>query len=56
MFLIRVYRFFREFLYLLNFFVGCTNTETTYIFRDADVIVFLGGNPRKPGMERMDWL
>ena len=26
------------------------------MFKDADVIVFLGGSPRKPGMERKDLL
>ena len=26
------------------------------MFKDADVIVFLGGFPRKPGMERKDLL
>ena len=26
------------------------------MFKDADVIIFLGGFPRKPGMERKDLL
>jgi malate/lactate dehydrogenase len=26
------------------------------LFKDADVIVFIGGFPRKPGMERKDLL
>jgi malate dehydrogenase len=25
-------------------------------FKDADIIVFIGGYPRKPGMERKDLL
>ncbi len=24
------------------------------MFKDADIIVFIGGSPRKPGMERKD--
>ena len=26
------------------------------MFKDADIIVFIGGQPRKPGMERKDLL
>lgn len=31
-------------------------SEAKILFKDADVIVFLGGYPRKPGMERKDLL
>ena len=31
-------------------------TDPEKMFKDADVIVFLGGFPRKPGMERKDLL
>lgn len=31
-------------------------SEPKTLFKDADVIVFLGGYPRKPGMERKDLL
>lgn len=31
-------------------------TDANILFKDADVVVFLGGMPRKPGMERKDLL
>lgn len=33
-----------------------SGSDSKEMFKDADVIVFLGGFPRKPGMERKDLL
>lgn len=33
-----------------------TGSDPHILFKDADVIIFLGGFPRKPGMERKDLL
>ena len=33
-----------------------THTDPNEAFKDCDIIVFIGGFPRKPGMERKDLL
>ena len=42
--------------YLLSLIKITSGSNPNEMFKDADVIVFIGGFPRKKGMERKDLL